>query len=76
MYSASDSSSHEFGDSTNCHSASEEEEENVVVVAEAPVVTIEEDGSDIDCGNVDNFPAVPSAFEEEPKPSSTMAGAL
>ena len=76
MYSASDSSSHESSDSVNCHNASEEEEEKVVVVAEAPVVTVEEDSNDIDCGNVDNFPTVPPAFEEEPKPSSTMAGAL
>jgi hypothetical protein len=46
----------------NHHSASEEEEE----VVEAPAVTIEEeDGCDINGGNVDNFPVVllPSGFE-------------
>jgi hypothetical protein len=41
----------------------------VVLVAEAPAVTVEEDGSDIDGGNIDNFPTVPPAFEEEPEGS-------
>jgi hypothetical protein len=63
-YNASDESSN----STNHHNASEEEEV-VVLVAEAPAVTVEEDGSYIDSGNIDNFPTVPPAFEEEPEGS-------
>jgi len=56
--SSSDLSRDESGDSVNRHSANEEEE-----VAEAPVVVVEEkDGSDIDGGNVDNFPAIPPGF--------------
>jgi len=53
----------------NRHSTSEEEE-----VAEAPAVTVEEeDGNDIDDGNVDNFSAIPlpPGFEEEPEGSDS-----
>ena len=67
--SSSDLSRDESGDSVNRHSANEEEE-----VAEAPVVVVEEkDGSDIDGGNVDNFPAIPLplGFEEEPECSDS-----
>jgi hypothetical protein len=63
-YNASDESSN----SANHHNASEEEEV-VLLVAEAPAVTVEEDGSDIDRGNIDNFPTVPPTFEEEPEGS-------
>ena len=66
-YNTSESSNDESGDSSNRHSASEEEE-----VAEKPVVTIEEeDNSDINGGNVDNFPTVllPSGVKEEPEGS-------
>jgi len=68
--STSESSSDESRDLANRHSASEEEEEEEV--AEAPVVAIKEaDGSDIDGGNVDNFPALllPPGFKEEPEGS-------
>jgi hypothetical protein len=63
-YNTSDESSN----SANHHNASEEEEV-VLLVAEAPAVTVEEDRSDIDGGNIDNFPTVPPAFEEEPEGS-------
>ena len=46
-------------------------------MVEAPAVAVqEEDGSDIDGGNVDNFPAVPllSGFEEEPEGSDSNDG--
>jgi hypothetical protein len=59
-YNASDESSN----SANHHNASEEEEV-VVLVAEAPAIAVEEDGSDIDGGNIDNFPTVLPSFEEE-----------
>jgi hypothetical protein len=63
-YNASDESSN----SANPHNASEEEEV-VVLVTKAPAVTVKEDGSDIDGGNIDNFPTIPPAFEEEPEGS-------
>ena len=65
--SSSASSSDESRDLANHHSASEEEE-----VAEALAVAVEkEDSSNIDGGNIDNFPVVPlpSGFKEEPEGS-------
>ena len=46
-------------------------------MVEAPAVTVqEEDGSDIDGGNVDNFPTVPlpPGFKEEPEGSDSNDG--
>jgi hypothetical protein len=58
------------------HNTSKSSSEEVV---EAPIVAAEEeDGSDIDGGNVDNFPTVPlpPGFEEDPEGSDSDSGTL